>query len=962
MMMRKCTLTILLLSAISIFAQEYCIKRLSIENGLSSNYATNIVQDKKGFIWIATEEGLNRFYGSGVFTYYKKGDQGIISGNELNVLLDDPVEPVIWIGTQRNGLNAFNYQTGETRKFQHDNGNENSICTNDITHLSCAKNNRLWVCTYWEGVDLLNKEDGTFEHFNTKTVKGMPSNQTWCALDDHEGHLYIGQVTNGLTVIDINKRTAQNFMHTDSDPSSISGNIVLCMCRDSNGRIWLGTDRGVDCFDLQTKQFAHYDDNGRMDMRIFDIKEMSDGQIWAATEQSGIAIIDRRYGDVKYRYLTGGDNCRQLSGNSVRNIFEDKSHNVWISIYGSGINFLTTHLPMFTQINHNSSDPLYSLSAKSSLSVCQDAQGRLWVGTDGDGVNLFVDGQRNPSRDASLRRLFSGRSVQAAYCDRQGYLWLGCYNDNAYVMTPTNGKLTKLFDTNEDVRCFYEDNNGNMWICTSRGVYQADMGNKTIKAHYQLGQNLTRTMSIDKRGRRWVGTFGEGIFVCSPKMEIQKILDVRNGLPSNTVNHIISDRSGNIWAGTAEGLVRFDASDRMTIYGWESGLNNIHIRALAEDEAGNIWVSTNKGISCLKDGENSFSNYSTSDNVPLANFNNSCVANLANHSLVFGSTAGLSIFNPEKVTADRKAPQVNIVGIRLYKAEGDSLINLIKDDRLSLKYDENTFSIGLSIENYALYDEVEYSYRMDGLTGDWTTMESSLLTFRNLKPGSYRLYVRCRIRNNKWSELPARLDIYIAPPFWLSWWALSFYLLCAMALLFYIYRSYQNFIHLRNLREQWNRLSHHIEADQVDRSLDPDYRTGQGPVHLIPQELEQKRRILQVSLNELDQQFLSKINHLIEERISSDKIEISYLASGANVSQSTLYRKMKSLTGISSNEYVRKYKMHYAERLLLTGKYTISEVAYMVGMNSQSYFRKCFKEEFNVNPSDYQKRVKADHS
>ena len=124
-------------------------------------------------------------------------------------------------------------------------------------------------------------------------------------------------------------------------------------------------------------------------------------------------------------------------------------------------------------------------------------------------------------------------------------------------------------------------------------------------------------------------------------------------------------------------------------------------------------------------------------------------------------------------------------------------------------------------------------------------------------------------------------------------------------------------------------------------------------------DIEQKRQTMQASLNELDQQFLSKINKLIEDRISSDKTDISYIAEAVNISQSTLYRKMKSLTGISTVEYVRKYKMHYAEQLLLTGRYTISEVGYMVGMSSQSYFRKCFKDEFHVNPSDYQKQVKS---
>lgn len=937
--MKRVILTLLIFSTISIFAQEFCIKRLGVENGLSSNYATSIVQDKKGFIWIATEEGLNKFFGSGFYTYYKKGNLDIISGNELNTVMDDPDEPVLWIGTQRNGLNAFNYQTGESLKYLHDKGKPQSICTNDVTHISAAKDHNLWICTYWEGVDFLKKHTGIFEHFNMKTVKGMPSNQTWCALDDGNGRLYVGQVSHGLTIIDIKKRTARNYMHDATNPQSIAGNIVHCLCKDSNGNIWVGTDKGVDCFDPQTNLFTHYSDNNNLVMMISDIKEMSDGQIWVATEMAGIAIIDRRDGEVKYRYINEGNNDHQLSGKSIRSIYEDIYHNVWVGIYGSGINFLTKHLPMFTHIGYNSADPLNSLTAKSVLSVCQDKQGRLWVGTDGDGINLLVNKQRNSYKIPELAQ----NSVQAIYCDRQGNIWFGCYNDNAYVLTSDNNRITRLYDKREDIRSFYEDNNGNMWICTSEGIYQADLSNQKIKAHYSLGQNLTRTMIIDNKGRRWVGTFGEGIFICSPQMKILKKHDVINGFPSNTINQIIADKNGNIWAGTAEGLVRFDAADKMTVYGWNNGLNNIHIRAVVEDEDGNIWVSTNKGISCLKDGESEFCNYSASDNVPMSNFNNICVTTGTDHSIVFGSTTGISIFHPEKVLAERKAPQISIIGARLLKAQGDSLIHINQEKGLSLRYDENTFTIGLNTENYALFDEVEYAYKMEGLTGDWTTLENSELTFRNLKPGNYRLYVRCRIRNHKWSDQPVELAISIAPPFLLSWWAISFYLLCVMALIFYIYHSYQNYIHLRNLKEQWARLSSHIEQEHTENE----------------QEWEQKRRTLQASINELDQQFLSKINHLIEERISSDKIEIGYLAEGANISQSTLYRKMKTLTGISTNEYVRKYKMHYAERLLLTGKYTISEVGYMIGMSSHSYFRKCFKEEFNVNPSDYQKRIKS---
>lgn len=939
-MKRIILLTITLLLQLVATAQQYTTRQLDISNGLSSNYVTNITQDKDGHIWIATEEGLNKFHSNGFYTYYKKGNTGTITGNELNALLDDPADPVMWIGTQRDGLNAFDYRLHRFTSYRHNPKDPNSLITNDITHLSAAKGGNIWICTYWEGVDLLDKQTHTFKHYNTRTVKGMPSNQTWCALDDSEGHLYVGQVGHGLTIIDISKRTARHFMNNPKDDQSILGNFVHSLCRDSNGNIWVGTDKGLCWYDPQTGHFTPLTDNGRLSRRIFDIKEMSDGRLWVATEQAGVAIIDRKGATPQYTYITEGSSQQDLSGNSVRQIFEDRYQNVWIGLYGSGVNFLTYHTPMFDLIDYQPSNPQHSLTIKSVLSVCQDHDGHIWIGTDGDGLNIFANG----SRLTPGVPLLAGLSVQAAVCDYKGSLWFGCFNDNAYIKLPGAPTFKKLFDGyTEDVRSFYEDNNGNMWVCTSNGIYQVDISKHIIKAHYSLGQNLTRTMLIDRKGRRWVGTFGQGIFICNTKMEIISTIDNTNGLPSNTVNQLTTDQNGNIWAATAEGLVKFDQKDKMTVYGWDSGLKNIHIRAIAIDANNNIWVSTNKGISCLKDGETHFSNYTANDNVPLANFNIGCAANGLNHTLLFGSSSGLSIFSPEKVLTERKAPDFNITDIKLYTPQGDSLIYLDKTKEITLRYNENTFRLGLSIDNYAYNDETEYIYRMEGLTGDWTIMDGSKLTFRNLKPGHYRLMVKSRICNHQWSEVPVELDITIAPPLWLSWWAYLLYLAIFIALCCYIYHIYQNYIHLRNLKEQWDRMEHTVNMQHAN--------SDDG--------LEEKREKMQASLNELDQQFLSKINKLIEERITSDKIDISYLAEGVNVSQSTLYRKMKSLTGISSNEYVRKYKMHYAERLLLTGKYTISEVGYMVGMNSQSYFRKCFKDEFNVNPSDYQKQVKG---
>lgn len=940
--MRPKLLFLAILTSLLTLAQPYRIKRIGMEDGLSSNYVTSIAEDKRGCIWIATEEGLNVLHGSTLHTYYKnKGGRTTITGNELNCLLDDPQQPIVWIGTQRDGLCAYDYEANVFRHYRHDGEDPHSLATDDITQLSPTGDRKsIWICTYWGGIDRLDKTTGHFEHLTVETVKGLPSNQTWCSFDDGEGHLYVGHVGSGLSIIDLKTRSARNLAHDPADGNSISGNNVHCIFRDSKHRLWVGTDRGLDRLDLQTMQFIHYTDNGRLSRRIFAIHESGDGSICAANELGGIVRVKTEGGQTTYKYLTEGNGPASLSGQSVRCLQKDRWGNVWMGLYGSGVNFLTYLAPPFSRIDNLPSDPQHSLKGKSALAVCKDDGGRLWVGIDGKGVNVF-DAERRFVQEVSE---LSGRSVQAITKDRQGSLWFGCFNDDVYVIRKGQSQPVHIFKTHpEDTRSFYEMPEGEMWISTSNGIYTVDISTLQVRSHYHdLPNLLTRSMTIDQRGLRWVGTFGGGLYICSPDMKVLKTIDNSQGFPSNTINQIVHSRNGDILVATSEGLAVFKDTTDYKVYGWESGLNNLHIRAVAEDQDGNIWVSTNKGISCKRadDTSGQFLNYSGYDNVPSANFNIASTGTSDDHKwLYFGSTDGLSYFCPEKVLAKRESPQIDFIGVSL--TETDSVIPIRQGQEVSLRYDENTFTVLFGATNYALLNATEYQYEIDGLGTSWTIVEEGEITLRNLRPGHYVLKLRSRIRNQQWSETPISLGIRIRPPFWQTWWAYLLYVLLLGSLAYFIYQFYRNQIHLRNLQEQWNRMSQAVNTENQSMEV----------------ERTKKKQLLQASLNELDQQFLNRINQLIEQRMDSD-IDISYLAEGMNVSQSTLYRKMKSLTGISTNEYVRRYKMHFAERLLLEGKYNISEVGYMVGMSTVAYFRKCFKEEFGENPSDYIKRIK----
>lgn len=1336
---------ICLMGHIVALAQKYQVRPLDLEQGLSCNYVLSIAQDKYGFLWFATEEGLNRFDGNSFFTYYKQRDRQGISSSELNCVIDDAKEPVVWIGTKNDGLNSFNYQTEEWHSYKHDGKNPSSIATNDITHITPSANGKLWITTYWKGVELFDPETKRFVHFDKNRVKGLPDNQLWCVLDLGNGNLLVGHVKSGLSIIDTQRLTARNFKHNDQDIFSISGNEVICLYRDKKGTIWIGTNVGIDIYDSLSQRFLHVADQTIKNHRIFDFCELPDGNMLVATEQMGIAVLDvanksfTASTQISCSFISEGFSDFNLTGNSVRSLLLDKYNNVWAGFYGSGINFLTQSVAPFSTIRAGVPDQLERLTEKSVMGLAFDKKGQLWVGTDGKGLNVF-----SPERKRLATYEHEGGSiVTAATRDSYGNLWFGSFYQGATVKMAGGGFRKVLPNAHEDVRCFYEDDKQQMWIGTSHGIYVVDIKRMKVVNNYHLGNDMVRAICMDARHRVWVGYFDIGIEVFSPQMKRIKSFNSTKGekeyIPSNAVNHLMRDSQGRIWAATNEGAICLDVKhqDRHVIYDQRQGMNNIHVRAIIEDEMHNIWMSTNRGISCLKAGQaGRFINFNEKDNVVKANFNDGSVARSEQGIIYFGSAQGLCCFLPRQVLSVNRAPKTIITSLRLIRGieQPDSVINLAMRNHISLAYDENSFSVNFTVQNFAMENYVEYSYKLSGLQDDWITAQNGTITLRDIPPGTYQLQVRTRLHNQPWSSEIAEFTITVRPPFWLSWWAKLCYTLFVFAIVYLALRTYQRHLRLKfqlkaekvnhekeqklneerlrfftnithELRtpltlilgplddishssditkavkhklavihqsavrlnelitqilefrktETDNRRLRVVKANVVDavhevslkyeelaqkpdvairfvapenpilmyidkeviaiildnlvsnaikytdqgnidisverrrsgerhlvditvsdtghgisakalphifdryyqengthqasgtgiglslvkklvtlhhgevkaesnleqgtsfivtldeneiypealrgdenasaklqgnnaasdvlnseeavlsvengkllllvvednreildyvaesfidefdvlkagdgreglalaldkvpdviisdvmmpnmdgnamcRALKKDVRTSHIPIILLTAKdsfeakekgydsgadsyitkpfthkllrsrilnllqqrrrdkmliqesketnLAQKKEQLREALNKVDQEFFDKLNKLIEENISGD-VDVNLIASNLAVSTSTLYRKMKALTGISTNEYIRKYKMQYAEHLLLEGKYSISEISFMVGMNSVAYFRRCFKAEYGEIPSEYLKKL-----
>lgn len=824
-------------------AQTYEIEKIALKQGLSNNYIMGITQDRKGFMWFSTESGLNRFDGNEFRIYRKNSSEKFytINGNELNTVYADKFDNTIWIATQRDGLNAFDCNTETFRYYKSNRDNPDGIITNDITNIINSKNGNLWITTYHWGFDYFDKVTEKFTHYNRKTLPDLVSNNIWSVAEDKKGLLYLGHVSSGLSIFNPKDKMIQNYKNNPLDPYSIPGNGVNVVFIDSNDNVWVGTDNGLALFNPDTKRFTvfrHSPDNDQslISNFVLSITQLNDGKLWIGTENGGISILNIQQNmfltpqNAIFQNIHPGDDNYSLSNQTIRKIYQDSFNNIWIGTYGGGINFISNRKSFFQTWNYSPIPNIKNtLSNKIAWGLCLDDKNRLWIGTDGGGIDVFENGTKIKSYNKNNSEL-SDNAILSAYKDSQNNLWFGTFSGGVNIYSPKDNRIKPFpIENVHDVRCFTEDNEGNIWIGSSTGIYVCNSRKEIIHSYTrrnsELRDDLVRSIFFDKKGNIWIGFFGEGVGIYSPEMKMLDFFNVKKGLPSNMVNHIYGDKNGKVWVGTGEGLICFDSgkeSFEYTIFNEKNGMNDSHVRAITEDNEGNIWLSTTSGISAYQAQLDKFYNFNHYDGIPLGDFMSGSVAKTPNGIIYFGSQNGVCFFDPKSPPEKIDLPHVVITDFKVYNTRVESSskgLNIPIEPTIKLDYNQNTFDISFNILDYSLNHLVEYSYMLKGLENTWYNSQGkNSITFRNIPHGSYQLLIKSRARNQEWSDEITSLDIEITPPLWLTWWAKAIYMLLIITAIISIVRFYKHKLELESsliLEKRNHQQEHELNNERL---------------------------------------------------------------------------------------------------------------------------------------------------
>ena len=764
-------------------------KFYSTNNELSSSLINQIFQDKRGFIWIATEYGLNRFDGLRFSNYkHMSGDSTSIKNNYVRTLYEDSRQNLL-VGCI-DGLMKYDSETDTFREIPMIRAGKQVFP--HVTQMQKLHNGEIWAVTTGQGIFRLDEEKQQAVSIDA-IMKQVNYNFQSNLYEDSDYNIWIGTEGHGLICYLPATQEVRIFRYP-----AINDNYVSAIGEDKYGNLFIGTQKhGLSRYDREQNRFVPVPYTGSEELSIYCLT-LVDDHLLIGTDGQGLKTYNRMTGKIEDYSINSAP--LDFSEGKIHAILEDRDKNLWVGLFQKGIVLIPKQENPFEYYG-NKSIYYNPIGQGCVMSIYQDSNHHLWVAADNEGVfELDAEGRRLRHYQPGNNPRSMANTIMCMYEDTNGDFWLGSYTRGLAKLNRRTGECEyPLPVDNEKIFSITEDRHKNLYIATfGSGFYQYNLVTKELK-HYESSKDETGDLTrnelandwvnyifCDSEGMIWLGHY-KGISCFNPANE--SFINYRkvNTLVEDRVGYVVQeDHAGNIWAGTTDGLYCFNKkTDELTCFTVADGLPNNVICGICEDEEHNMWISTYMGI-CKYDAKTGrYINYYAGDGLQGNEFTHGAFYKDEAGKVYFGGINGITYFQPSSIESVLKDTKVWITDFSIFNqpvrkntrsGRHTVIYTSVPDANMfQLAHYDNTFSIVFSTLQYNNPEQISYQYKIEELSNQWLSTEPGVnrVTYNNLLPGKYTFHVRALSHGNL-SEIRT-VKILITPPWYEMWWAYCIY-------------------------------------------------------------------------------------------------------------------------------------------------------------------------------------------
>ncbi len=747
-----------------LYSQKIHFERISTNEGLSNNLIYDIIQDSSGFLWIATDDGLNRYDGY-EFKVFRNdpNDKNSLSDNSVWSLAVDK-SGKLWIGTKTGWLNCYDPLTEKFSKWYIA---SEITKENTITTIYVDDKNKIWLGTYRSGLYLLDTQTNEIRNWKSNPFDSSTISYNYVSsiTRDRSGNLWIATY-HGISKFtpDISLKNFQRFEKSAENPNSLSDNIVwnLTIDKTDSNIMWIGTADNLTSYDFTKREFKRYlipnpkniqfgTGSGNVIPEIYNNQKL----LWIDS-YAGLLRYNLSTGRVD-RFLTEKNNPFSLPSNRINKIYRDKSGVIWIGTDNGLAKFspqrMKFNYSLLQSLNFLNNESLRDLSINA---LAKTSDGTIWFGTE---KGLYYSSKDVSNISVKKYLPLSDINIWSLSADSKNNLWIGTYGEGFYQINSTTKKLTdwKFVDkrTRSPSRLFnksiYADDDNKIWIGywgLGLALLNPETKNFTTWLH---SNDDTASLSFDdvwiiyqdSKNRMWFGTNGGGLNLFDESQNKFLHFTTDNNslikLSSNSIYSICESkiyRENNkttLWIGTNNGLnkIIINETDKgilfnttVKVYSTINGLPDNSIKTIVEDHNGNLWIGTSSGISLFNVITEKFINFNTSDGLVSNDINLSSALALDNGWILMGSKSGLNYFNPDQIKLSDYSPQILITDFRVFnksvKISEDYNLksSILFANEITLSHSDNVFSVQFTALDFNSPQSIKYSYLLEGFDKD----------------------------------------------------------------------------------------------------------------------------------------------------------------------------------------------------------------------------------------------------